>query len=99
VTTFILSYRTQPGYTPTAETGAAWRGWFEQMGDQLVQLGQPTIAQGAIGNCNSDSTVLAGYSIISADDLDGALAVAKGCPVIDRDGGVEVGQLGEVPSM
>jgi hypothetical protein len=67
------------------------------MGDHLVVLGQPAIAQDSIGNCRPDSTVLGGYSIIQADDLDAAVAVAKGCPVLDRDGGVEIGELGEVP--
>jgi hypothetical protein len=26
------------------------------------------------------------------------MAIAKGCPHLDRNGGVEIGQLGEVPS-
>lgn len=95
--TFVFSYRTPAGYTPTPESTAAWRAWFEQMGDHLVELGQPAIAQVSVGNCRPDSTVLGGYSIIRADDLEAAMAVAKGCPVIDRNGGVEVGQLGEVP--
>jgi hypothetical protein len=30
-------------------------------------------------------------------DLDAAVAIAKGCPHLDRNGGAEVGQLGEVP--
>jgi hypothetical protein len=25
------------------------------------------------------------------------MAIAKGCPHLDRNGGVEIGQLGEVP--
>ena len=94
--TFVFSYRNPPGYTPTPEGAATWRAWFEQMGDHLVELGQPAIAQVSVGNCRPDRTVLGGYSIIRADDLDDALAVAKGCPVLDRNGGVEVGQLGEV---
>jgi hypothetical protein len=68
------------------------------MGDQLVELGQPAVDQALIGNCNPDSTVLGGYSIISAEDLDAAVAVAKGCPFVARNGGVEIGQLGEVPA-
>jgi hypothetical protein len=95
--TYVLTYRNPIGYTPSADTRAAWMTWFDGMGDQLVDLGKPAIARTALGNCSADSTELGGYSLIRADDLEAAAAIAKGCPHLDRDGGVEVGQLGEVP--
>jgi hypothetical protein len=55
------------------------------------------VDRASVGNCGSDSTELGGYSIVSADDIDDALAIAKGCPHVDGGGGVEVGRLGEVP--
>jgi hypothetical protein len=67
------------------------------MGDQLVDLGKPAAARAAIGNCDPASTELDGYSLISAENLEAAMAIAKGCPHLDRNGGVEIGQLGEVP--
>jgi len=36
--------------------------------------------------------------VIHADDLEAATAIAKGCPHLERGGGVEVGQLGDVPA-
>jgi hypothetical protein len=96
--TFVLSYRNPAGYAPSQESTAAWMAWFDAIGEQLVDLGKPVVDRTALGNCASDSTQLGGYTLISADDLDGALAIAKGCPHLDRGGGVEVGQLGEIPA-
>ncbi|MGO8959932.1 MAG: YciI family protein [Streptosporangiaceae bacterium] len=94
---YVLSYHSPTDYTPSAETRAAWTAWFDGMGDQLVDQGKPVIARVSLGNCDPDSTALGGYSVIQADDMEAAAAVAKGCPHLDRAGGVEVGQLGDVP--
>jgi hypothetical protein len=34
-----------------------------------------------------------GYTLVTADDLDAAVALARGCPFLQHDGGVEVGEL------
>jgi hypothetical protein len=94
---FVLNYRRRPGYTPTPETQAAWQAWFGGMGGQLADRGKPVIAQTALGNCDPGRTELGGYSLIEADDLEAATAIAKGCPHLNYSGGVEVGQLGELP--
>jgi hypothetical protein len=93
---FVLTYRSRPGYTPTPQTQAAWHAWFGSMGDQLADMGKPVIAQAAVGNCSRESTELGGYSLVQADDLEAATAIAKGCPHLEHSGGVEVGQLGEI---
>ena len=95
---YVLTYRNPTGYTPSAETRAAWIAWFDGIGDHLVEQGKPAVARASLGNCSPASTELGGYSVIEADDLAAAAAVAKGCPHLDRGGGVEVGQLGEVPA-
>jgi hypothetical protein len=95
--TFVLSYRNVHGTTRTPESGMAWMAWFRGMGDQLADLGKPAVERAALGNCGP-GTELSGYSLITAADLESAVAVAKGCPSLDAGGGVEVGLLGEVPS-
>lgn len=67
------------------------------MGDHLSALGKPGIESAAVGECGP-GTQLGGYSLITADDLEAALALAKGCPALARGGGVEVARLGEVPA-
>lgn len=93
---FVLTYRNPAGYTPTAETTAAWRAWFASMGDQLADLGKPvTGGRAVLGECDPGRTELGGYSLIDVPDLDAAVTIAKGCPHLDRNGGIEVGQIDE----
>ena len=84
---FVLAYRKTAGYTPTPQTQAAWMAWFDSMSDQLADMGKPVIAHTALGNCSADSTELGGYTVIRADDLEAATAIAKGCPHLERGGG------------
>ena len=95
---FVFSYRNPKGYTPSPESAAAWMSWFDGMGDHLVELGRPVFERTAIGECRPAHTELGGYSVIQAEDFDGALAIAKGCPYLGRDGGVEIGLLAEIPA-
>lgn len=95
---FVFSYRQPTGYTPSADSFPAWRDWFGGMGDQLADLGRPVVDRASVGNCSREGTELGGYSVIRADDMEAALALANGCPHLERNGGVEVGLLGEIPS-
>ncbi len=96
---FVLSYRHPVGYTPTPETMGAWIAWFDDMGAKLTDLGKPVIERASAGNPSPDATELGGYSIVRAENLEAALALAKGCPLLDQGGTVEVGRLGEVPEL
>ena len=62
----------------------------------LVNIGQPVSNRSSLGNCDSDTTELGGYLVVTAPDLQAALAIAKDCPHLDRDGGVEVGELADL---
>src|SRR5947209_8037199 len=95
---FIFTYREAAGYTRTPQTQAAWQAWFDSMGDQLTDTGQPVVAHAVLGSCDPDRTEPGGYSVIQADDLAEATAIAKGCPHLEHAGCVEVGELGQVPS-
>jgi hypothetical protein len=96
--TFVFTYRAPKGYVRTPETGLAWRAWFDGMVNSVVDLGQPAISPTIVGNCSSETTELGGYSLIAADDLQGALAAARGCPYLTQDGGVEIAELIPVPA-
>ena len=93
MSTYILTYRAPKGYAPGApEVVAEWRAFFDGLGANLAERGNPVFARTATGDCGPD-TELGGYSIVTADDMDSAVALAKGCPFVDAGGGVEVGQL------
>lgn len=94
--TFLFSYRMPEGFTPgRPEAVAAWTAWSEGMGASVADPGQPVFESATLGDCGS-GTRLGGYSLITADDFDAALALAKGCPAVQEGGGVEVGMLAEV---
>jgi hypothetical protein len=98
--TFIFTYRIPKGYVAgsSEETQRAWQEWLGGMGEALVDYGKPVFERSVVGTVGSDECELGGYSVVQADDLKSAVAIAKGCPVVGRGGGVEVGVLAELPS-
>ena len=90
--TYVIANRAPKEYRGSAETMAAWNAWFEQLGANLVDRGNPVFERRTLGNCGTD-TVLGGYTLVSADNLDAAVALAAGCPHLAIGGGVEVGEL------
>lgn len=79
---------------------AAWTGWFGNLGDALVDGGNPVSQSKAIspdGSVMDATSAPSGYTIIKADDLDSAVSLAKGCPV--REGGAVVVVSETFPAM
>jgi hypothetical protein len=64
----------------------AWDQWFHQIGDAVVDAGNPfTPASNRIGpdgSIGSGAGAGSGYSILEADSLATATDLAKGCPVL-----------------
>ena len=95
--TFVFTYRRPQDYTLGTPAGAAaWGSWFESMGAHIADAGQAVAESATVGDCG-DIRPLGGYSVITAGDLDEAVALAKGCPFVGQGGGVEVGQLVDPP--
>ena len=99
MTKYVMVYSGGSGEMPTEQAEidqimAAWGAWFGQVGESLVDGGNPfgpakTISKG------SDATdggvgALTGYGIINADNLDAALETARGCPILETGGSVSV---------
>lgn len=94
---FVLAY--QGGEMPdTPEEGekvtAAWMSWFGSLGAAVVDGGNPfgsskvITADGSVADGGPGG--LTGYSIISADSLDAATGLARGCPLLASGGTVAV---------
>jgi len=63
----------------------AWNDWFGELGGALVDGGNPISQARAIspdGSVMDATSAPSGYSILKADSLDDAVALAKGCPVL-----------------
>ena len=79
---------------PTDEEMAAWGAWFESLGEAVVDGGNPishamTLTPTGVSDGGGVNPAT-GYSMISANDMDAALAHAKGCPIIAGGGSIEV---------
>ena len=88
---FLFSYRLPEDYQRSTETTKAWEAWFGSLGTSLIDRGR-VLATQAMGNLGAD-TRLRGYSVVTAEDLDRAAALAEGCPALRVGGGVEVGTV------
>jgi hypothetical protein len=99
VTDFLLVYK--GGAMPEtdeerAQVMDAWTQWFGQLGSALKDGGNPftpvskTIsADGSISD-TTGSPPSTGYTIVTADSLDEALGLAKGCPVLQGGASIEI---------
>ncbi|MDQ2739184.1 MAG: hypothetical protein M3Y35_11375 [Actinomycetota bacterium] len=94
---YVFSYRVPSDYVPAAETSGEWQVWFGGMGSALVNVGHAVTDYGSLGEVGGSSSRVIGYSVVSAEDMDSALALAKDCPALRVGGGVEVGPVMEVP--
>jgi hypothetical protein len=80
-----------------AEVLDAWGNWFGGMGAAVIDGGNPV---GMSSTVNGDGSITdngganpaSGYSLIEANDLDDAIAKARGCPILSADGTVELAE-------
>lgn len=75
----------------------AWGQWFGSMGSDVIDGGNPvgmssTVQANGSVVSNGGSNPASGYSLIEASTLDDALAKAKGCPILNNGGSVEVAE-------
>ena len=84
-----------------AQVMADWQAWLGGMGEAVVDGGNPV---GMSSTVHSDGSVTgdggsnptSGYSLVSADSIDSALDLAKGCPILKAEGSVEVAETLEM---
>lgn len=91
--TFIFAYRIHKDYVPgNPEAMSEWASWFQSIGDNLIDRGNPVFESTELGDCG-EQTRIGGYTFVKADDLESAVAIAKGSPALNAGGGVEVGTV------
>lgn len=95
MTKYFFSYRVPADYAPDAETSGQWQAWFSAIGSCLVDLGHAVTDYGWIGQVGDRGSRTIGYSVVSAEDMDSARAMAQDCPALRVGGGVEFGPVME----
>jgi hypothetical protein len=84
-----------------AKVMQAWTDWYANLGPAIKDGGNPfspvaktVSSDGSISDVSG--TPLTGYTILTADSIDRATELAKGCPVLDDSGQVHVYETFEV---
>jgi hypothetical protein len=83
----------------------AWMLWSKKCGDQLVDMGSPLMNPWQISpgdKITNSKNQIAGYSILEAENMDGAIGMLKGHPHISgwsADATIEVHESMPIPGM
>jgi hypothetical protein len=93
---FVFTFRVPSDYRPNEGTPAEWQAWFGELGTALVDVGHAVSEYASLGEVGGSGSRMVAYSVVSAENMDGALALAKDCPVMRVGGGVEIGPVMEV---
>ena len=75
----------------------AWGSWMGAMGAAVVDGGNPVGMSHTVGpdggvTENGGANPATGYGLFEATDLDDAIAKAKGCPILEAGGSVELAE-------
>ncbi len=76
----------------------AWMGYFGKLGPAIVDGGAP-FAQGSKTIGAASPSHASGYTIISAENFDAAVALIEGHPHVAFGGGIEVFEIAPMPGM
>ncbi len=93
-----------PGTSPEQmqKTMEKWMTWFKELGAKghIKDPGHPLERTGKVvkgkqkmvndGPYAEAKDLIGGYTLIEAKDIDQAVELAKGCPILEVDGSVEV---------
>ncbi len=101
---FVLVYT--GGSRPASEAEGkkameAWGAWFGQLGDKVVDAGNPFDAHAkTLSNASVQDGVVGtpatGYSILKAESLTAATKLAQGCPHLQSGGKITVYEVAPI---
>jgi hypothetical protein len=76
---------------------AKYKQWLSSLGDAAVSPANPLKGTTTINTDGSVSeggaTGMSGFTVVEAESMDDALAMAKSCPFLDIGGSLEVSEL------
>lgn len=77
-----------------------WKAWLEGLGGAVVDGGNPvgmskTVYADRVAD-DGGANPVSGYSIISADTIEDAIAKGKDCPHVSHGGSIEIAEIYEI---
>lgn len=97
---FLLAYHGSPKFE-SKEAGiahmVAWRAWSQGLGDAVVDPGMPvgmskTITSNGSVVDGGGANPLSGITVLRADSIEQAIALAQSCPHLSAGGTIEIAQ-------
>lgn len=72
---------------PTPEITEAWTSWFAEIGESIVDSGNPfgasrEVTEAASTDLSIGPESITGYTIVNADSIDDAERLLANCPII-----------------
>lgn len=98
---FVIAYLSGDA-SAKPQNGAAdrakWKAWLGDLGNAVINPGTPLgrsrlVSSGGVTDARANS--LTGFSVVAADDMNAALAMAQRCPYLDY-GTIEVAEMMEM---
>jgi hypothetical protein len=96
MSSYVLAFRGRPERAPQPGEDQEWSAWFRRLGPAIADVGNRVGAMRTVSRGHEegrDDRVLAGYIVVTADDLDAAAQLASGCPGLAHGMSVEVGEV------
>ena len=80
---------------------AKYKEWLSSLGDAAVSPANPLKDTRTVNPDGSVSvggaTFMSGFTVVEAESMDAALAIAKRCPFLEVNGSLEVSELIQMP--
>ena len=81
---------------------ARYLEWLQSLGDAAISPANPFHTTRTVHPDGSvtdgGATTMSGYTLLEAESIDAALAIARACPFLEIGGSLEVSELGEMPA-
>jgi hypothetical protein len=86
---YVFVYYDNSNAEASEEVAKAWGEWFGQLGDKVVDAGNPFASGGKAVEKSGVTTIenfpATGYTIVKANSLDEAVEMAQSCPLLGSD--------------
>jgi hypothetical protein len=89
---YLFVHHFPKNYQGSPETAAAAAAWFEQLWPSLTGRTLPEPEPHQLGDAGADP-VPSAFEVVTANGLEGAMALAEAWPLVSRGGRIEVREL------